>query len=187
MGTRVTLAVIDYIDSQLALSSSPRAPDPLLVQGFLFPRIVRPWLPVPHSFKTARVEFENADGNCWVGPREGPSEFRGLLTADHAIDPSIRRGLTATPSEKTHRNPPSGPLIHRSKVMDAAIIDTTETAPSLTAVAHSKVLGLKPVRMLRGGNAIEADVVEYKGNDRRTIPVKPGAEPLIMMLFLTNR
>ena len=177
----VRLSVIHYVNPRRMFRLRP--PQPVELAQKSFPTIVRPWLPVQQAAR-APADTAQQHGNCWVALPVSEGGGTGLLTANHAV-PRAAIGDRVTAS--TRRNPPEGTLRLRSFVMDAAVLKVQAAdVQSNSTATISRVMGLKPVRMVTGHGSLDADVVEVPST-RGVILANPGSEPSQSARLRMNR
>jgi hypothetical protein len=125
-------------------------------------------------------------GNIWLRINHKKSTKLGYLTAGHAIK-GAKRGDVVKP--ETYRFPPPGVLIHRSKVMDCAVVRTDlDLSLDFKMVRLSTVIGYKPVRLITGKGDVEAQVVEHDGHVQGVIRWGKGREePRGSSVVILNR
>ncbi|MET4481616.1 hypothetical protein ABIB66_006176 [Bradyrhizobium sp. F1.13.3] len=167
------LAIIYYLPPLRAFAAVARRklPHSIEVDGWCFPIVIRPWLPVRHG--SARPS-----GNCWVRCRR---DGYSMLTARHAVRPK-KVGKSVKISVK--RDPRRGRLLRASEKMDAAVIALPIGAWGGKKVAPpSSVIGFKPIRLLSSQGARDGQVIEIPGS---TIWAQQGQEPLNGNLLFFN-
>lgn len=164
-GGGLRLGVIYYLSPLRAFGAvaNRRLPPYIEIDGWQFPIIIRPWLPVRHGAVLS-------SGNCWVRCPQGRSS---ILTARHAVRPKTLGKLV---SIQVVRAPRRGRLLCASEKMDAALIALSENDwGGKKPVCPSSVIGFKPVRLLSSQGAKDGQVIEVQGT---TIWAQPGQEPL---------
>jgi hypothetical protein len=157
----IRLSVIHYLEPS-AVFGLRRRPAAARIAGDIFPVVIRPAVFVPMATRSRVRNSFSLRGNIWLKIQHGKSKKLAYLTADHAIK-EAELGDAVKP--ETHRSPPSGVLIHRSKVMDSAVV-RTDFDPGLDfkTIHPSSVIGYKPVRLITGKGDVEALIVEHGGH-----------------------
>jgi hypothetical protein len=168
----IRLGIIFYLNPFRAfMEVAARRAASVEIEGWPFPIIVRPWLPIQHG---SSASF----GNCWVSSPQGRW---GMLTARHAVRPKT---LGKSVSIKVRRAPSRGQLLRASVKMDAALIAVPKDDwGGKQPVSPSPVIGYKPVRLLSSLGPTDGQVVELSG---ATIWAQAGQEPLNGNLLFFN-
>jgi hypothetical protein len=193
----IRLSVIHYLEPR-AIFGLRRRPVPARIAGDVFPVIIRPatFIPNPGSrphwhagSRATRSRIRDSlslRGNIWLRIHHKKSAKLGYLTARHAIK-EAKLGDVVKP--QTYRFPPAGFMIHRSDVMDCAVV-RTDFDPGLDfkKVYPSAVVGYKPVRLITGKDKIDAQVVEHVGHVQGVIWAGEGKkEPRASAVVFLNR
>lgn len=181
----IRLSVIHYLEPS-AVFWLRRRPTPARIAGNFFPVIIRPAAFMPMATRSRPRDSLSLRGNIWLRIHHKKSTKLGYLTARHAIK-GANLGDVVKP--QTYRLPPPGVLIHRSKVMDCAVV-RTDFDPGLDfkTVHPSPVLGYKPVRLITGKGDVEAHVVEHDGHVQGVIWRGSGRkEPRGSSVVILNR
>lgn len=180
LGRMVRLGAIHYLHPWAAFAA--RRPETIDIMGWKFPVIIRPWLPTVHYGPS------HLDGNCWVKFSDNEGRERlGVLTALHTLKPKRSKSHGRVKLDVL-RAAPTGDTYYSSEMMDAAVVAVEESEwGGNVRSPHSTVVGYKPVRLITGRDAIDADIVEHQGFIGATIPGEPGKEPLNAVHLFFNK
>lgn len=181
----IRLSVIHYLEPR-AVFSLRRRPAPARIASDIFPVVIRPAVFIPMATRSRTRNSLSLRGNIWLKIQHKESKKLGYLTADHAVK-EAELGDVARPN--TRRSPPSGVLIHRSKVMDSAVIRTDfDLGLDFKTIHPSPVIGYKPVRLITGNGDVEARVVEHGGHYNGAMWLGGGQkEPRGCAVVMVNR
>ena len=180
----VRLSIIHYLEPN-AIFGMRRRPAPAVIADGVFPIVIRPAVFVRMRTRSRLRGELSLPGNIWLRIQHNKRTKLGYLTANHAIE-NAELGDTVRPD--THRSPPPGILVHRSNIMDCAVVRTNLDPGLEFKVIHpSAVIGYKPVRLVTGKYRIEAKVVEHTGHFNGVIEQSSGREePHLTALVAVN-
>lgn len=182
--TGIRLSIIHYLEPS-AIFALRHRPAPAVIAEDIFPVVIRPAFFVQMRTRSRLRGVLPLRGNIWLRIPHNKRTKLGYLTANHAIG---KKELGDAVQPDTHRSPPPGRLVHRSPIMDCAVVRTNFDPGLEFKVIHpSSVIGYKPVRLITGKDEIEATVVEHTGHINGVIEQTSGQEePHLSVLLGVN-
>jgi hypothetical protein len=177
---RVQLSVIQYLRLRAAFRA--RKPEPIRLEGWTFPVIVRPWLGKDHGPRSG------LDGICWVKCKDKDGrQYPAILTAQHALRPKDAP-LGSEVKVNVLLPTPTGLLREQSPAMDVAVVEVDKQVwGEKMPIRHLPEVSYKPVEFITSRGNIVRWVIEHDGFLEGTVIAQAGQEPQFRARLIMDR